>query len=162
MIELNNRAIHEAGHTVVAMHLNLDIEYVHIEAVPGTNKLGETKPIETAPGPSSDDSDAHERWAIFTFAGYLAQIKYDPRLGRDGCEDDFKELAINHTRQLARLTDIKNRQVWCRRLAKRARQIVERNWHEILSVADALIRHRRLTGAEVCKIIKASSARTER
>jgi hypothetical protein len=125
-------SVHESGHAIAALHFRLPLLEVTIYA-DGSGKTSYTENFGFAEA---------ERWTIVTYAGPEAEI--DMFGDHHGDRSDLR--AIDTMMQRLRLDWDESRLAELRR---EARHLVQCERYRIQVVADALIRHRRLSAFDV-------------
>lgn len=169
--DLEKTAIHEAGHAVACVLL--DLEFNHATIIPGDDAKGHVD--ITMPGYVLDEMEngdpltdpktrQHlEHHLIAILAGPIAQRKKFPR-SRLNSTDTLKGLKVlvpgsDHsqvTRMIADLFGADNDQVrWTyeRYITARARALVESHWHEFELIAAALLERETLAAEEISRLI---------
>lgn len=161
------KAHHEAGHAVAATVLG--IPFIEVRIVPGENgKIGVDFKVMpwTSPRPEtklagftdeewkevSRDDSKWEAWqkkdnddyAIFMLAGKAAQIEYAGTARDEDARFDYSFVEHRLPHCYERL----------RGLESRAAQFVKEHWNAVLAVANELLKHLKLTEAEVRTIVE--------
>lgn len=172
-------AIHEAGHAVAATVLGMDLRKVDIlrRRLPdGTQSLGFTEcPVRVTEGQYGRDlARSH---IMQTMAGPMAEMAVNSAevAGLGAFENDrgnaircaamaVCELEVVNGRQsIIRPEQMERKQgeidALCEAGVEDANLFIVEHWASILAVADALLKRRSLTGAEVAAIV-ANAART--
>ncbi len=154
-------AIHEAAHAVVGLHNRMTIRGVTI--VPDDERLGYCKhdnmfyevPLDVLP---HDDPDFPEHFynairdAMMSFAGPFAEEEYLDNKSVEGYEDDYDEgvdilsTFVGTNEQCQALVDYVE---VCTRDLLRSPSIRK----QIYALADALVKHRQLTGDEAKEVL---------
>jgi hypothetical protein len=144
-------AYHEAGHAVVAYHLEAEIR--HVTIVPDHFCAGHFTHggLFCARGLGSDRANL-ERAIKICLAGPLAQARFHRRSyrRRDGRQD--YDCATGLARYLAGSAGERE---FLGYLARRTKALVDRFWNDIDRVARALLEHDELSGNAVKDIIEA-------
>ncbi len=148
------RAYHEAGHTVVAYRLGLDLWYATIDpenGVPAQTRFRSEKGIQS-PGEVDAARDLFKCvLAGLTAVGILIGLPHKWNMGRDG--DDVKK-CMRMCGTLG-LTDAQAWPLLDKMQADLRRYLsAENNWRDVQAVAAELLRNRRLTYNEVAAILR--------
>lgn len=147
-------AYHEAGHAVAAFYLGLRVREVSI--VPDADGLGYVfwKPMPSSFRPDVEVTpkvrDRIEREAIATLAGPCAEEKAG---GNDAWRTSGSDLEDSVALLGYLCTSDDELQAYLNLVCIRARNLVERLWHSIDSLAHELLAKRRLSGEEVRRLI---------
>ena len=144
-------AVHEAGHAVAAIKLNLDLKVVTVQGAYSCRaRLGSLAEdphngIVTA-DPADEACDA-----IYTLAGERAELVLDPEKPVDAC------LSASDREHFQTLRPGKaNRQEleeWRCEMERQADLLVTQNWNSILKVARALLERGQLGRSDVQRVI---------
>jgi hypothetical protein len=147
------RAYHEAGHTVVAYRLGLDLWYVTIDPENGVSAQTRFRSEKGIRSPDEMDVARHLlkcNLGGLTAVGILMDLPHKWDMGRDG--DDLKKcmricgtLGLTDAHAWPFLDQI---QVDLHRYLS-----AEHNWRDVQAVAAELLRNRRLTYDEVAAIL---------
>ncbi len=164
-------AYHEAGHAAAAWRLG--IEFSEVTIVPAEDALGYVRRSgvvfrkqvrETLELGGSDRSRAWaqfraERYAVYCFAGFAAQKRFDPRSARNSHARSDREAALEGLRFLYPPDEI--RLHW-RILKMRAEAFVRGHgvWDAVTALAEALIARKTLSGEEAREIMLHAFDRT--
>jgi|SRR5579884_1318366 len=151
-------AYHEAGHAVIAFYLFLPFRYASVK--PADGALGHVR-FRKAPKWAYDEYSSRplaqrafwENHIIVSFAGRIAEQKYRGSRVRLGHESDYRGIADMGLRFGG--DDPKVHVHWFRWLQMRAKGMVDTRWREIEAVAEALLKHERLTRDEIQAVIDA-------
>jgi len=155
---LRHTAYHEAGHAVASYFLQVPIRDVTI--IPDKDSLGVLThpPIRFVRHPGVfDDSrrgiDRPERHIIVCFAGPLAQRRFAPgSRWRVGAYHDFN--AAGELMVRIQDPDPEGARLYGRLLHGRAQVLVKNHWKDIVAVAEALLKHKRLDADGVNAVIE--------
>jgi ATP-dependent Zn protease len=130
---LRAAAIHEAGHVVAGWAVGISCSTT---IVPRGGALGFTRPV--------DGRATREDFAVCAFGGAAASLRHDPDADPHGFSGDEATLG----------------EVWpdprpreARAVARRTQDIIDRHWARVERLASALLRHRRLTAAQVRRVL---------
>lgn len=156
MAQLIETAIHEAGHTIMALKFNKDFDYVTI--ISKEDSLGHIKYVENVSnllklldGTSEEILEFHEinkmvqQEIIIKLSGYNAELKFgvENKIGAKEDLDSSFEIALSHEgdgESASRFLDE------CLELSKK---YVDDYWESILILAQKLIEHKTLNQIQV-------------
>ena len=149
-------AYHEAGHAVVRWHEQLGPpEYATI--IPEGDVLGRVKgeslPKDYEPDiDSMDDREPLEKVIREFLAGSIAQKRFDPEgFDKDHAGNDWDQ-AVNLALYLG--GDQEKTEALLHQLETQAKDILDRLWHCVVAVSEALLEQKKLSGDEVWEIIE--------
>ena len=151
-------AYHEAGHTVAAVLLNEDFDYVTIESM--DDSLGHikyinnwTRVINLVQGISTEileyieiDQIVRNRF-IVSLSGYTAELKFGIA-NNEGAESDFnmvRQVALSHAG-----TDASEYIDHC---LEESTKLIGENWSKVEAVANNLLHYTQISRADVLKCI---------
>jgi len=139
-------AYHEAGHAVIGVLMDFELDSVTIDPGEGMSMDGYSA---TTNAPSREKGSGEEqlrRRAVYILAGEMAEKKFDPvRANQLDWQGDREELAF------LKLDGILA-------LKAEAEKLVKDNWTAIEAVARALLDRKTLTGLQVKFLVVRNSA----
>ncbi len=146
--------IHEAGHAVAAAVLNLCLCYVWVRPECIDRTYGTTH----CATPHRWTREIRARGAIMVAAGDVAQRIFEPRRRPMGGLSDLVNLidllgVVPNGRMRRRRVIYPWKDAKVRMARREARALLRAHWPAVRTVARALRRHSRLTGAEVRGIV---------
>jgi len=143
-------AYHEAGHAVVADDRGLGIEEVSL----GDEENGYTESILSLKDAilKLGDRVGRENVALKLVAGELVQCRQGYGVYGDECGEDRRHF-ISIVEELCRM-DGKEYREHEERLRDHAAEIIDSQWQQIDAIANALLEHNVLSGADAISIIR--------
>ncbi len=152
-------SVHEAGHAVVALHLNHPIREVSIIPDDEAGSLGHVlfRPLSPAlrkaihVGYLTPSQRLRlEEWAVIILAGGLAEKRVRGRHNHVGARADYEEVASTalNTSGGGRVAD-----AWVAYCGARADELLDVYWSQVEKLAEALLEHQKLSGKELLAII---------
>ena len=139
-------AYHEAGHAVIAQIQGIHIDLASI--IPDERSDGRVLPARIQP--IQPEKDLREKYARGLLAGDIAVRRFMGRATRKYHAGTDRQDVVEIIRPLSRSDeDLKDR---LGRLSTEAEQRVEENPDMIEAVADALVEHKCLLGADVMRV----------
>lgn len=158
-LDIREVAYHEAGHAVAALVLHLSIGAKGATITPSDLAHGALKIWGSPPRSRRIGALPHatrgrlESYAIAACAGYEAQKKFCP--GCDFSGDDDENKASELLTWLSPKDETRSAHMALARLE--ARDLVERYWKQIETVAEALVERKSLTRDELWEIFLSSA-----
>lgn len=151
--KLKRVAHHEAGHAVAAWHCSMRFKYVTIS--PGAGSLGSL--VHKRPKWFKPDRDASdrvrcriERHIVVSFAGQIAEAKWQrrrPRYGYDSDNSHAVDMAF-YACGSEQTVNAYLKYCWCA-----STDVVKVRWKEIRAIAKALLKQKTLSYDDCCNII---------
>ncbi|HME71439.1 MAG TPA: hypothetical protein VKM54_16430 [Myxococcota bacterium] len=146
-------AYHEAGHAVASFYLDVPGNLVSVTIDPPGNGLDLTH----CQG-SIDAKDAANRalvpdLMIQRMAGRQAEERATGRSCRDGAADDYLRAKMEAVDAGIYVEGSTHASAFWREQEEQARRFVDKHWHEIVAVAEALIKHTRLWREDVQRAV---------
>ncbi len=140
-------AVHEAGHAVAAIRLQLSLRYAGLDA--RAPHLGST--VWSPPSAGRPDRDRRE--AVCVYAGCEARLRGgaspdDILLVAETKQDFSKAMAIG--RRLVGEDELRS---WVDERRSEARDLIAADWAAVQAVTEAILAHRKLRGREVRAIV---------
>ncbi|HYB12447.1 MAG TPA: hypothetical protein VEG67_03185 [Myxococcota bacterium] len=149
-------AYHEAGHAVASFYLDVPGTLVFVTTDPPGNGLDLTHCQGSVDAKDAANRALVQDLMIQRMAGRQAEERATGRSCRDGAADDYaraKEEAVDAGLFVEGSTQASP--FW-REQEELARRFVDKHWHEIVAVAEALLKHSRLWREDVQRALSAA------
>jgi hypothetical protein len=153
-------AHHEAGHFVAAYFMQPGgSDYASVTIQPSGDAAG----LHSCEPPPLDNEEQIERAIVQLYAGYAAQVRFDP-----SAEESAKRTASSDDAQaeewldLLRLTKPAKRARHVERLRRNAAGLVSDHWHAVVALANDLLERTTVRGEEAACIVAIAEGKEAR